>query len=126
MKITYVLLAIAFVLSLTTACTPKQAPSQKSPDPKTVTDLASPAEPDHPIESPADTSDFISADKAVQIALEKAGLSAKDVRIGRTDFDYDNGIWHYEVEFRQGNVEYDVDVKAEDGTILSFEKDIDD
>ncbi len=122
MRITYVLLAIAFILSFTTACAPKQAPSKSN----IIADNASGIQSDFPADAPADTSGFISADKAVELALAEAGLSAKDVRISRTDFDYDRGIWHYEVEFRQGNVEYDVNVKADDGTILSFEKDFDD
>ncbi len=112
MKITYILLTIAFILSFMTACSPKQGMSQNNK--KTMENNLT------------DTSGFISADKAVELALAEAGLSSKDVRISRTDFDYDNGIWHYEVEFRQGNTEYDINVKADDGAILSFEKDFED
>ena len=38
----------------------------------------------------------------------------------------DNGIYVYDVEFRKGMTEYNADIKAEDGTILEWDVDIDD
>lgn len=73
----------------------------------------------------ADTSEFIGEDKAKEIALEKAGITADGVVFERVELDKDNGIWQYEVEFKKGLIEYDVDVRADDGTVISFEKDID-
>ena len=69
---------------------------------------------------------FIGEERAKQIALEKAGLSADAVVFERVELDFDDGVWEYEVEFRQGRTEYSADIKAEDGTVLSWEKDIDD
>lgn len=71
------------------------------------------------------SSDFIGEDKAREIALEKAGLSASEVVFDRTELDFDDGIYRYEVEFRQGNTEYDADIKADDGTIISWDIDRD-
>ncbi len=70
-----------------------------------------------------DTSKFIGEDSAKKIALERAGLSAVDVIFERTELDKDDGIWHYEIEFRQGTTEYDARIKADDGTVISFETD---
>lgn len=72
-----------------------------------------------------DTTAFIGEEKAKEIALEKAGLTVADVIFDRTELDKDDGVWHYEVEFRQGRTEYDTDIKADDGTILKWEVDLD-
>ncbi|MBQ2967336.1 MAG: PepSY domain-containing protein [Clostridia bacterium] len=70
--------------------------------------------------------DVIGEEKAIEIALEKAELSQKDVFMKRTELDRDNGIWKYEVEFIKDGIEYSADIKAEDGTILSWEIDTND
>lgn len=74
----------------------------------------------------ANKSEFISKDAAQEIALQKAGLSSADVKFDRVELDEDDGIWHYEVEFKNGLTEYDADIKADDGTILKWEVDLDD
>ncbi len=82
-----------------------------------------------PTQAPSDapdTSKFIGEERAKQIALEKAGIPADGVLFDRIELDRDNGVWQYELDFRQGNTEYDVDIKADDGTIISYETDIDD
>lgn len=74
-------------------------------------------------QSTIDTSKFIGEEKAKEMALSKAGIGADGVTFERVDLDLDDGVWRYEVEFRKDNVEYDVEVKADDGAILEFEKD---
>lgn len=69
----------------------------------------------------ADTSKFIGEEKAKELALKKAGIGAEGVKFDRVELDRDNGMWQYEVDFKYGNVEYDVDVNAENGEIVSFE-----
>ena len=73
--------------------------------------------------TPADS--YIGEDRAREIALNKAGLSEKDVVFTKTKLDFDDGVWQYEVEFRKDNTEYDVDIKADDGTILHYDVDVD-
>lgn len=63
---------------------------------------------------------IISIEKAKNIALEKVP-GAKVIKIKQ---DYDNGISIYEVELQKGNLEYDLDIDARTGQILSM--DIDD
>ena len=72
--------------------------------------------------SQAEFSKFIDEEKAKEIALGKAGIGADGVKFDRIELDRDNGIWQYEVDFRSGDVEYDIDIRAENGEILSFEK----
>ena len=57
--------------------------------------------------------------------MEKASLTEADVVFEKIDLDKDNGVWHYEVEFKKGKTEYDADINAEDGTVISWEIDID-
>lgn len=71
----------------------------------------------------APSGNYIGSEKAQQIALENAGLSADSVTFIRTHLDYDDGRAEYEVEFYQGNVEYDYDIDAVSGTILSYDHD---
>ncbi|MBQ3122791.1 MAG: PepSY domain-containing protein [Firmicutes bacterium] len=68
----------------------------------------------------------IGRDKALSIAYNHAGVKAADVFELSCELDYDDGLAYYEIEFQAGNVEYEYDIKASDGTIVSHEKDIDD
>lgn len=69
---------------------------------------------------------FIGEEKAKSIAMERAGVSENEVVFERTELEKDNGIWQYEIEFKKGRTEYDADIKADDGTMLSFDVDYDD
>lgn len=71
-------------------------------------------------------SEQISEDEAKKIALKHAGLSENDVTALFVELDYDDGVLRYEVDFRQGMTEYDYDIEASTGKILSYDKDIDD
>lgn len=68
---------------------------------------------------------FIGEDRAKEIALERAGLTETDVSFVRVDLDLDDGLWKYEIEFRQGRTEYETEINAQDGTILAWETDND-
>jgi len=69
----------------------------------------------------ADKSKFIGEEEAKKKALERAGLSADEVKFERVELDYDDGVWQYEVDFQKDSTEYDVDIKADDGKILKYE-----
>lgn len=68
----------------------------------------------------------LSADQAKAIALAHAGLNEADVRITKVKLDHDDGRKEYEIEFVQGQIEYEYDIDASSGEILDFEKDYDD
>lgn len=70
--------------------------------------------------------EFIGKTKAKEAALKKAGLAKKDVTFVKVKLDFDDGIYVYEIEFREGRTEYEIEINAVDGTVISFEKDIDD
>ena len=65
----------------------------------------------------------ITADRAREIALADAGLTEADTQYLRTKADYDDGRSVYEVEFYADGTEYDYEISAADGTILSKDYD---
>lgn len=68
---------------------------------------------------------YITADKAKEIALNHAGVKAADAVFLMAGLDWDDGQVLYEVEFYSGNMEYDYDIDAVAGTILSFDHELD-
>lgn len=66
----------------------------------------------------------ISVDKAKQIALSHAGVSGASFT--KVKLDTDDGVRVYEIEFKVGNVEYDYDIDASSGAIISSSSEIDD
>lgn len=72
-------------------------------------------------QSENETSNFIGEEKAKEIVLAKAGLTADGVRFEKVELDKDDGLWQYEIEFTKDRIEYDAEIKADDGTILSWD-----
>ena len=68
----------------------------------------------------------ITVERAKQIALEHAGLSAVDVGYIKVDMDYEHGVLVYEIELKQSGWEYEYEIDANTGKILKFDKDWDD
>ena len=66
----------------------------------------------------------ISVDRAKQIALSHAGVSGASFK--KVKLDTDDGVRVYEIEFKVGNVEYDYDIDASSGAIISSSSEIDD
>lgn len=62
----------------------------------------------------------ISAEEAQAIALRNAGVSSADRM--KVKKDYDDGMFVYEIEFVSGTTEYEMDISAADGSVLSFDK----
>lgn len=66
----------------------------------------------------------IGAGKAKQIALQHAGISASNAVFVKAEREYDDGRLTYDVDFYAGNKEYDYEILASNGTILSYDADI--
>ena len=66
----------------------------------------------------------ISADKAKKIALGDAKLAEKDVTFVKVELELEDNKLVYDVEFYSGNVEYDYDIDAVSGAIVSADRDI--
>jgi len=67
--------------------------------------------------------DKISVDEAQKIALSHAGYTAEQVSGLHTDYEFDDGIPGYDVKFYHERVEYEYEIHAETGKIISFEMD---
>lgn len=72
--------------------------------------------------STASTS-YIGEERAKEIALNHAGLTASGVTFVRSHLDWDDGRAQYEVEFYANNTEYDYDIDATTGDIRSYDYD---
>ncbi len=65
----------------------------------------------------------ITEEQAKQIALQHAGLTESQAVFARTELDLEHGRQIYEVEFYSGQTEYDYDIDAVTGDVLSFDQD---
>ena len=126
------LLAALSIISLT-GCTAAAAaqPISAAADPA-PTEIITPSAPAHPAPAAAPAAEpasapteapLITKEEAIAIALADAGFTQEQVTRLRTEFDRDDRRPEYEVDFHQGGYEYDYEIHAETGAILS--KDID-
>ena len=70
------------------------------------------------------TTTSITADKAKEIALNHAGLTAGQVTFVRAQLDWDDGRQVYDVEFYDSDhTEYDYEIDASSGAVLSYDFD---
>lgn len=69
---------------------------------------------------------YIGSDTALEIALAKLGMEgltaqSEGLRILKQKLDFDDGMMVYEIEFVYGGYEYELEVGAISGAIISFE-----
>lgn len=69
----------------------------------------------------ADSSQYIGTEKAKQIALNHAGVSSSSATFTKTKLDRDDGIYVYEIEFISGEIDYDYEINATTGNVISFD-----
>lgn len=101
------------------AVTPEPA-AQPAPA-QTVPAQTSPAETAAPAVTEAAAQ--LTEEEATAIALSHAGLTAVQVQRLRAKYEIDDRVPQYDIEFREGRWEYEYEIHAETGAILSFEKD---
>ena len=75
------------------------------------------------VPSTSTSSKDIGSEKAKTIALNHAGVSASKATFAHVEADYENGRKVYEVEFYSGNKEYDYEIDASTGDVLSYDYD---
>ena len=73
---------------------------------------------------PNNTDSYITKAEAKAIALQHADLEEAEVRFVKGTLAYDDGRALYEIEFLKDRKEYDYEIDATDGTILSYDHDI--
>lgn len=70
------------------------------------------------------SSEGITEAEAQAIALEHAGLTEADISRLEVRKDFDDGRQEYDVEFHVDRLEYEYEIDAVTGKILSFDKDL--
>ena len=73
-----------------------------------------------------DTSRFITKEKAISTVTEHAGIDPADVVHSSAHFDCEDGKLVYEVDVKAGGMEYEYEIDASSGKILSFDSEADD
>ena len=68
------------------------------------------------------TNNIISNEEAQNIALNKTGGGY----LVKCELDNDDNMMVYEIEIKNGNHEYEIDINANTGEILKYEQDYDD
>lgn len=67
---------------------------------------------------------YVGDQAAIDAALANAGFTTGDVTELEAELDLDDPAVHYDVSFKQGNTEYDYDIDATTGAILTFTSEI--
>ena len=65
----------------------------------------------------------ITVEKAKEISLKHANLKDNQVVFDKTEMDYDYGVQVYDIEFHYNNIEYNYEIDANTGNILSYSQD---
>ncbi len=65
----------------------------------------------------------LTADEALNIALEQAGVTRDDIRNLENRLEKEDGVLVYEIDFDSGNTEYSYDVNADSGAIVERDRD---
>ena len=75
------------------------------------------------IRGTASTADYIGYENALAAALADAGIDSSQITGQEVEMDCENGVMIYEVEFTYGGQEYEYEIDASTGQIVSSEKD---
>lgn len=93
----------------TAASQPESTQDSKTPDSKST--------------SGASEQQYIGTEAAKVAALNHAGLKSDEVNFEHAHLESDDGIWQYDIEFHKDTTEYDYDIDALTGEVLSFDHD---
>ena len=115
-KLFVLILTVIFAVTLW-GCSARVDMPEKN---KNSTDNNSPAT----SQNSGDNANLLTRDEALEIALNKAGVTKDGIRDLETELDRDGGRVVWEIDFEFGNTEYSYDIHAETGEILNGETDI--
>lgn len=73
--------------------------------------------------SPNASRTAITEEEAEDVALQYAGVSREEVRALRSEYEVDDGVPQYDVEFHKDGWEYEFEIHGESGEIISYDKD---
>lgn len=70
--------------------------------------------------------EYINVEEAKRIALSHAGFTLEQVNFEKAELEIEHGVVIYEVEFKVGGYEYEYEINATTGSIISRDVEIDD
>ena len=115
MKIATLLLCLLLVLTVLSSC----SEDFKS---EIIDEFREEAYPKQNLQpTPDSLSDFIGKERAKEIAAEHHGTEKDNISFIKLELDNDDGRWIYEVEYTDGFREFEVDIDAYNGDIISWE-----
>ena len=82
-----------------------------------------PSKPAERIPAVTEAGTYLTVEEAKAIALSHAGFTEDQVKFLRAEFEIDDRVPQYDIDFREGYWEYDYEIHAETGDTLSFERD---
>lgn len=116
-------LAVLALIVLLSACAPSQAETKLDQfEEKAEQQLEAALDPIIPVSKPAKPT-MLTSEDAKAIAVAHAGLTGQQISRLRAVYEIDDRIPHYDVEFYHNGTEYDYEIHAETGKILSFDQD---
>ena len=128
MKTVWILFTVAALVVVLSACTDAAGRNKTTPTaPVTTTEAPSTpssaapttltaTDPTTPSVTPTGT---ITRERALEIALAKAGLTADAVHDIDIELDRDGGVLHYDVDFETATAEYEFEIDAATGKLLT-------
>ena len=118
-------LAVAVLLLLLSGCMNAAAIQPEATHPPITPVQADPVPTEAPATDPATQPVQLTREEAIAIALADAGFDEAQVNRLRAEFDRDDGIPEYDVEFTRDGWEYEYEIHAESGKILHADKEWD-
>lgn len=109
-------------LSVTIEITDYNNPPPVEPDPEPEPEPEPDPEPE-PEPEPDPAPSYISLERAKEIAKSHAGLSGASVDYDDEDFDIEDGVPVYEIEFEYNDVDYEFVIHAISGQVLEYDRD---
>ena len=110
--------------SSSSAATESTANTQQSTDAAATStpEAAAPADSN----AAASQDSYIGEDAAKAAALADAGIAEADCTEMKCELDTDDGTVHYDVDFKAGGLEYEYDIDAVTGEVMSSSSEVDD
>ena len=97
-----------------------QTPAAPNPDAVSADSAANVPVPTQP--AAPETAPMLTREQAEKIALEYLGFAPDQVSRLRSEFEIDDGLARYDIQFFQGDWEYEFEISAEDGRLLSYDR----
>ena len=121
-------LAIALAACQSQISLPTTGANQADPLPSHVDAPAETTQPTEPVDAQPQPEEpkLVTKEEAISAALAHAGLKRSQVSHLQAELDKDDGRTVYEVDFETATWEYEYEIHAETGKILSWDKEWDD